>query len=204
MYFFEQRSYIMPMKVIIMNRRIQGKNKGFTLGELLVVVAIIGVLVAVSVPIFTSQLKKARIATNLANARSAKAAALAEYESSPDMDGKYVMYWYNTTTGKLAPMGYPDTDNSYVLSNDPGLDTKIYDDTFRFGIKFKGISRGDVTNLSEDNKEFLGNQIIDKWGVKIALTDRKINGENYKKGEIMMLVYDVTDNSGGFNPFGRN
>ena len=35
-------------------------KKGFTLAELLIVVAIIGVLVAVSIPIFTAQLEKAR------------------------------------------------------------------------------------------------------------------------------------------------
>ena len=38
------------------------KKKGFTLAELLIVVAIIAVLVAISIPIFTSQLKKARLA----------------------------------------------------------------------------------------------------------------------------------------------
>lgn len=48
-------------------------KKGFTLAELLVVVAIIGVLVAVSIPVFTSQLEKAREATDLANIRSAYA-----------------------------------------------------------------------------------------------------------------------------------
>lgn len=48
-------------------------KKGFTLAELLVVVAIIGVLVAISIPIFTSQLEKAREATDLANIRSAYA-----------------------------------------------------------------------------------------------------------------------------------
>ena len=39
------------------------KNDGFTLAERLVVVAIIGVLVAISVPIFSQQLHKARVAT---------------------------------------------------------------------------------------------------------------------------------------------
>ena len=48
-------------------------KKGFTLAELMVVVAIIGVLVAVSVPIFNSQLEKSREATDLANVRSAYA-----------------------------------------------------------------------------------------------------------------------------------
>ena len=45
-------------------------KKGFTLAELLVVVAIIGVLVAISIPIFTSQLEKAKEATDQANLRS--------------------------------------------------------------------------------------------------------------------------------------
>lgn len=48
-------------------------KKGFTLAELLVVVAIIGVLVAVSIPIFSSQLEKAREATDAANIRAAYA-----------------------------------------------------------------------------------------------------------------------------------
>lgn len=49
------------------------RRKGYTLSELLIVVAIIGVLVAISIPIFTSQLEKAREATDAANLRSAYA-----------------------------------------------------------------------------------------------------------------------------------
>lgn len=49
----------------------------FKLAELLEAVAIIGVLVAISIPIFTSQLEKARQATTEANLRSAYAEASA-------------------------------------------------------------------------------------------------------------------------------
>ena len=49
-------------------------NKGFTLAELLIVVAIIAVLVAIAIPVFTTQLEKSREATDLANVRSAYAA----------------------------------------------------------------------------------------------------------------------------------
>lgn len=53
--------------------------KGFTLAELLVVVAIIGILVAVSIPIFMSQLENSREATDMANLRAAKAEATSVY-----------------------------------------------------------------------------------------------------------------------------
>ena len=61
-------------------KKVRGNKKGFTLAELLVVVAIVGILVAISIPVFTAQLSKARKATNLANLRAAKAAAVARSE----------------------------------------------------------------------------------------------------------------------------
>lgn len=51
------------------------ERKGFTLAELLIVVAIIGVLVAIAIPIFTSQLEKSRDAVSAANVRAAYAEA---------------------------------------------------------------------------------------------------------------------------------
>ena len=53
-------------------------RKGFTLAELLIVVAIIAVLVAVAIPIFGSQLEKSREAADLANVRAAYAEVLTE------------------------------------------------------------------------------------------------------------------------------
>ena len=55
----------------LMNKR--RNKKGFTLAELLIVVAIIAVLVAIAIPIFTAQLEKSREATDAANLRSAYA-----------------------------------------------------------------------------------------------------------------------------------
>ena len=46
---------------------------GFTLMEMLIVIAIIAVLIAIAIPIFSSQLEKTREATDLTNVRSAYA-----------------------------------------------------------------------------------------------------------------------------------
>ena len=56
----------------------EGK-KGFTLMEMLIVVAIIAVLIAIAIPIFTAELEKSREATDLANVRSAYAELSAKY-----------------------------------------------------------------------------------------------------------------------------
>lgn len=63
------------------------ENEGFTLAELLIV-AVIAVPVAISIPIFTSHLEKSRLAVDMTNVRSAKAAAAAAYMS----DGKSLAY----------------------------------------------------------------------------------------------------------------
>ena len=86
-----------------MLKRVRENKKGFTLAELLIVVAIIGVLVAVSIPIFTAQLGKARRATNQANARAAYAAASAAYLGDDTVKGGT----YTTADGKFAAVKTP-------------------------------------------------------------------------------------------------
>jgi len=97
-------------------------KKGFTLAELLIVVAIIGVLVAISIPIFTSQLKKAHLATNQANARAAYAAVVAKLLENEKTSGKAT---YTVSTAKVGTIADADTTDGTTTAspNDWSYDT---------------------------------------------------------------------------------
>lgn len=63
----------------IMKRRPLSNRKGFTLAELLIVVAIIAVLVAIAIPIFRTNLEKSREAYDIYTMRQAASAAIELY-----------------------------------------------------------------------------------------------------------------------------
>ena len=82
-------------------------KKGFTLMEMLIVVAIIVILVAISIPTFSSQLDNAKQATDKANLRAAKGVA-----QTVDMTGSWAQFgaadneeeevlYYNIEAGKF-------------------------------------------------------------------------------------------------------
>lgn len=77
-------------------------NKGFTLMEMLIVVAIIAVLVAIAIPVFSAQLEKAREAVDAANLRTAYAEVMADVmlgnaDASQSVDQKQkTAGWANT------------------------------------------------------------------------------------------------------------
>ena len=77
-------------------------RSGFTLAELLIVVAIIAVLVAISIPIFTSQLHKARVATDWANLRAYYAEIQADFISTGEYNKK-VPYEGNPNSTEYFP-----------------------------------------------------------------------------------------------------
>lgn len=130
-------------------KRITGK-KGFTLAELLIVVAIIGVLVAISIPIFTNNLRKARLATNQANARAAYAAA---------------MTWYfdNISNGDVEQI-YKDGGMYYVATGEfkPGeLGTSAVD--LDANIAAWTVTSPKKTNNADTNN--VGDTVFKKWDV---------------------------------------
>ena len=91
-------------------------KKGFTLAELLIVVAIVAVLVAISIPIFSGKLNKAKVATNQANVRAAKAAAVADYLT--DGETGNAEYLYDVNAGTIEKKNAKsDVNDSMILQH---------------------------------------------------------------------------------------
>ena len=129
-------------------------KKGFTLVELLIIVAIIAVLVAISIPIFSSQLEKSRRAVDLANVRSAKASAAAEYMNNGESGS--VSYVYNG--GSVTKID---------LTNSMDLDKKVSESGY--GKSTKEDTDGSITGATGIPKDSVvevtinGSDISSRW-----------------------------------------
>ena len=129
------------------------KRKGFTLAELLIVVAIIAVLVAIGIPIFTSQLEKSREATDAANIRVQYAQVMAE---AITVDGKD---FEKINLRQKQPDWQTETipnslGNFSVIEGIPGTQAWVeyHADTETVYIKFEGESQnGDSDSNGENN-----------------------------------------------------
>ncbi|SCH52877.1 putative major pilin subunit [uncultured Blautia sp.] len=111
-----------------MLKKAKENKKGFTLAELLIVVAIIAVLVAISIPIFTSQLEKSRDAVTLSNIRAAYAEASSAYLTESD-GGTNVKY-----TAKTDSAAAYVVVNNVVVKGESGESTNFGDSQLPFSI----------------------------------------------------------------------
>ena len=93
-----------------MFKKLQNK-KGFTLMEMLIVVAIMVILVAVSIPVFTSQMNNAKTATDQANERAAKSVITTAYMTGGGSG--------SITTIATGTDYYYDAANGYLTTTEP-------------------------------------------------------------------------------------
>ncbi|MGN8700071.1 type IV pilin protein [Bacillota bacterium HCP3S3_F1_1] len=160
-------------------------KKGFTLAELLIVVAIIGVLVAISIPIFTSQLEKSREAVDLANLRSAYAAGCYKLmDADFDSKSKDQTYIYDPTAGKLLTI--PEANNvtnSDALFCGKGTSTVGSEDNTQ-SITWNGTEYTDYKKISKQSAGKKGN--FYSAGSKGMLYDPK---EDVKGKAIAVFIY---------------
>lgn len=109
------------------------KRQGFTLAELLVVVAIIAVLVGIAIPVFTSQLEKAREATDAANIRDAYAEVMTKAISTGEESTITVSLtqkknaWQTTFDFPCKEIGEPKVNGTAVVSYKNGAAVITYD-----------------------------------------------------------------------------
>ena len=153
-------------------------KKGFTLAELLIVVAIIGVLVAISIPIFSSQLEKSRRAVDLANVRSAKAAAAAEYMSNGESSS--VSYVYNG--GSVTKID---------LTNSMDLDKKVSESGY--GKSTKEDTDGSITGAVGMPKDSVVEVTVDGYDI----TARWIQGLLSYNSDTKTLTFSEKNLSNG-------
>ena len=89
----------------------EGK-KGFTLMEMLIVIAIIAILIAIAIPVFTTQLERAGEAADAANIRAAYAEVMADYIMNPQSPTQH-----DEVTLQQGQEGWLNTDIENGLKN---------------------------------------------------------------------------------------
>lgn len=126
----------------------QRKSSGFTLMELLIVIAIISVLVAIAIPTFAAQLDNAKDAADRANARALYALAQAEW-----MDRSFGTEETNMSTLEERFNNFEDHKLSATLSDMSSQSFTFSDRVDNVEVEFLDDSGAHVTVTGRANND---------------------------------------------------
>ena len=160
------------------------KRKGFTLAELLIVVAIIAVLVAIGIPIFTSLLEKSREAADAANIRAQYAQVMDEaitVDGNVNIDGKD---FEKINLRQKQPDWQTETipnslGNFSVIEGIPGTQAWVeyHADTETVYIKLEGESQNGDSDSNGENNIMIDSSSWDSTSVWEVINAKFENGK---------------------------
>lgn len=110
----------MTNSILAKKRELEARGyKGFTLMEMLIVVAIIAILVAIAIPVFTSQLNRAKVEADVANMRSGYASVAVEVMTDTTIGGTGTVSYHLKADGSVTKDDTTDTKTLFKTQGAP-------------------------------------------------------------------------------------